>query len=63
LSLIACFERAEELLAERPLRDTISEAEVKLTADRHYLSGFRATLGIAVRVPTGGTRMVVSRFL
>ena len=30
------LERAQELLAERPLRDTISEAEVKLIADRHY---------------------------
>jgi hypothetical protein len=30
------LERARELLAERPLRDTISEAEVKLIADRHY---------------------------
>ena len=30
------LECARELLAERPLRDTISEAEVKLIADRHY---------------------------
>jgi hypothetical protein len=30
------LERAQELLAERPSRDTISEAEVKLIADRHY---------------------------
>jgi integrase len=30
------LERAQELLAERPLRETISEAEVKLIADRHY---------------------------
>jgi hypothetical protein len=30
------LDRARELLAERPLRDTISEAEVKLIADRHY---------------------------
>jgi hypothetical protein len=30
------LERAQELLAERPLRDTISEAEIKLIADRHY---------------------------
>jgi hypothetical protein len=30
------LERAEDLLAERPLRDTISDAEVKLIADRHY---------------------------
>lgn len=30
------LERAQELLAERPLRDAISEVEVKLIADRHY---------------------------
>jgi integrase len=30
------LERAQKLLAERPLRDTISEAEIKLIADRHY---------------------------
>jgi integrase len=30
------LERAQELLAERPLRDTLSEAEIKLMADRHY---------------------------
>src|SRR4029077_7249160 len=30
------LERAQELLAERPLRDTLSDAEVKLIADRHY---------------------------
>jgi hypothetical protein len=30
------LERARELLSERPLRETISEAEVKLIADRHY---------------------------
>ncbi|MGO9400356.1 MAG: tyrosine-type recombinase/integrase [Xanthobacteraceae bacterium] len=30
------LERAQQLLAERPLQDTISEAEVKLIADRHY---------------------------
>ena len=30
------LERAQELVAERPLRETISEAEVKLIADRHY---------------------------
>lgn len=30
------LEQARELLAERPLRDTISEAEIKLIADRHY---------------------------
>ncbi len=30
------LERAQELLAERPLRDTLSEAEIKLIADRHY---------------------------
>jgi hypothetical protein len=30
------LERAQELLAERPLRETISEGEVKLIADRHY---------------------------
>src|SRR6476619_5093623 len=30
------LERAQELLAERPLRETISELEVKLIADRHY---------------------------
>jgi integrase len=30
------LERAQELLAQRPLRDTISDAEIKLIADRHY---------------------------
>ena len=30
------LERAQELLAERPLRDTLSEAEIKLIADWHY---------------------------
>jgi integrase len=30
------LERAQELLAERPLRDTVSDAEIKLIADRHY---------------------------
>jgi hypothetical protein len=29
-------ERAQELLAERPLRDTLSDAEIKLIADWHY---------------------------
>ena len=30
------LEHAHELLAARPVRDTISEAEVRLIADRHY---------------------------
>ena len=30
------LERAQELLAERPLRDTLSDAEIKLIADWHY---------------------------
>ena len=30
------IEQAQELLAQRPLRDTISDAEIKLMADRHY---------------------------
>ncbi len=30
------IEEAEELLAERPLRDTLSDAEIKQIADRHY---------------------------
>jgi hypothetical protein len=30
------LERAKELLTERPLRDTISDADVRLIADRHY---------------------------
>lgn len=31
------LDHAQELLAERPVRGTISEAEVKLIADRHYV--------------------------
>jgi hypothetical protein len=30
------LERAKEVLAERPLRDTLSDAEIKLIADYHY---------------------------
>ena len=30
------LEQAQELLAERPLRDTLSDAEIKLIADWHY---------------------------
>jgi integrase len=30
------LERAQELLAERPLRDTLSDTEIKLIADWHY---------------------------
>jgi hypothetical protein len=30
------IEQAQELLAQRPLRDILSDAEIKLIADRHY---------------------------
>src|SRR6516162_2328274 len=30
------LERAQELLAERPLRDTLSDTEIKLIADWYY---------------------------
>ena len=48
------LERAQELLAERPLRDTLSEAEIKLIADWHYaemlhLSGRGDTQGHRAR--------------
>lgn len=30
------LDRAKELLAERPIRDSLTDAEIKLIADRHY---------------------------
>jgi integrase len=36
------LERAEGLLADRPIRDTMSDAEIKLIADYHYADALRA---------------------
>jgi len=36
------LEQAQELLAERPLRDTLSDAEIKLLADHHYANMLHA---------------------
>ena len=38
LNLIAFWNSAKELSAERPLRDNLSDAEIKLIADHHYWS-------------------------